>query len=119
MIENTKFYSLEEVAQMLSVTYQSVYKLVRSGELEALRIGKVYRVTDRDLAGYLNRQREQVKHEVAAVTCSVCGKKYFSSLSLAGACKVCGRPICRNCAELDHAEYCELHGKDQSAQAGE
>lgn len=119
MIENTKFYSLEEIAEMWGVTYQSIYKLVRSGELEALRIGKVYRVTEPDLAAYLKRQREQVRREVAAVTCSVCGKSYFSSLSLTGACRVCGQPICRNCVELKHAEYCELHQKDGSGKAEE
>jgi excisionase family DNA binding protein len=111
MIETGKFYSLEDIAQMLAVTYQSVYKLVRSGELGALRVGKVYRVSERDLASYLERQREQVKKEVAATICSVCGKGYYSSLSITSECKICGLPICRNCAELENAEYCETHAK--------
>ena len=113
MIENTKFYSLEEIADKLGITYQSVYKLVRTGELEALRVGRVYRVTDHDLETYFQRQREMVKKEVAAVTCSLCGKSYFSSLSIAGNCKVCGMPLCRNCVELKNAQYCEIHAENQ------
>ena len=37
-----EFYSLEELADLHSVTYQRIYKVVRSGELPAARIGKVF-----------------------------------------------------------------------------
>ncbi len=109
MIENEHFYSLEEVADILGVTYLLIYKLVRTGELPAMRVGKKYRVTGIDLNSYLNKQREAVKQDVLAQTCSLCGKVYFSALSISGECKLCGLPICRNCVELKHAHYCEIH----------
>ena len=49
--------SLEEVVEMLGVTYQLIYRLVRSGELPAVRLGKLYRVSRIDLEQYLERQK--------------------------------------------------------------
>ena len=43
------YMSLEEVAEFLGVTYQLIYRLVRSGELPAARLGKLYRVARADL----------------------------------------------------------------------
>ncbi len=53
----TEYMSLEEVADMLGVTYQLIYRLVRSGELPAVRLGKLYRVSRVDLDGYLERSK--------------------------------------------------------------
>jgi len=66
-----EFYSLEEVADLLGVSYQLIYKLVRSGELAAARLGKVYRVSRRDLDHYL----EQSKSHPRGRTRVVRGKK--------------------------------------------
>ena len=53
----TEYMSLEDVADMLGVTYQLIYRLVRSGELPAVRLGKLYRVSRSDLDGYLERSK--------------------------------------------------------------
>lgn len=104
-----KFYSLEEVAQQLGVTYQLVYKLVRTGEIPSVRIGKVYRVTDLDMETYLTRQRDKVRKSIVSQTCSRCGKTFFSSQSLTGECEECGAPLCIHCQSVDHAHYCKEH----------
>lgn len=104
-----KFYSLEEIAQQLGVTYQLVYKLVRTGELPSVRIGKVYRITDLDLETYLIRQRDKVQKSIVSQTCSRCGKTFFSSQSLTGKCEECGAPLCIHCQSVDHAHYCKEH----------
>ena len=112
MIEKNKFYSLEEVADLLGVTYQLIYKLVRSGEMPALRVGKMYRITGDDLDAYLNKSRVKSGEDVGMpepVVCSVCGRSYVSKMSIAGTCEVCGLPICRSCAELKNAHLCEIH----------
>ena len=109
MLENTKFYTLDEIAEQFGVSYQLVYRMVRTGELPALRFGKNYRVSEKDLESYLQRQREVVKEEVKSQTCSRCGKTFFSSQSMTGECKVCGAPLCMNCVTLDHAEFCPKH----------
>ena len=38
---DSEYMSLEDVAKMLGVTYQLIYRLVRSGELPAVRLGKL------------------------------------------------------------------------------
>ena len=107
-----KYYSLEEVAELLGVTYQLIYKLVRNGELPSFRIGKVYRVTDEDLHAYLENSRVGKAEEMPVpVVCSVCGRSYVSALSLVGSCEVCGAPICKSCVEVKHATRCEVHSQ--------
>jgi excisionase family DNA binding protein len=45
-----------EVADHLRVSTMTVYRLIRSGELPAVRIGKSYRVREGDLESYLEAQ---------------------------------------------------------------
>ncbi len=95
MTEEKKFYSLEEVAETLSVDYQLVYKLVRGGELPAARLGRVYRVAKADLEAYL----EQSKARVAGgrQVCAGCGKSYAAAESVREACTACGAALCADC----------------------
>ena len=107
-----KFYSLEEVAEIFGVNYQLIYKLVRSGELPSVRIGKIFRVSEAQLKVYMDSQSvgTPASGENARV-CSRCGKKYYSALSITDQCKECGAPLCRACVENDKAEFCEIHEK--------
>ena len=109
-----KFYSLEEVAEIFGVNYQLIYKLVKTGELPSVRIGKMFRVSEAQLKAYMDRQSvgTPASGENATV-CSRCGKKYYSSLSITGQCRECGAPLCRACVENDKAELCEIHEKGQ------
>lgn len=45
-----------EVADTLRVSTMTVYRLIRSGELPAVRVGRNYRVRERDLDAYLESQ---------------------------------------------------------------
>ncbi len=89
------YLSLEEVAEHLGVTYQLIYKLVRSGELPAARLGRIYRVGAKDLETYL----EKAKEPSDAGICSACGKSYQSPNSLKYSCRITGEPICVDCWE--------------------
>lgn len=107
-----KFYSLEEVADLFGVNYQLVYKLVKSGELPSVRIGKIFRISEVQLKGYMDRQSQGVPASgITEHICGRCGKKYFSALSISGYCKECKAPLCKACIENDKAEYCEVHQK--------
>ena len=53
---NKRFYTLEEVADYLGVNYQLVYRLVKSEELPAVRIGRVYRVEKQQLEDFITKQ---------------------------------------------------------------
>jgi len=99
-----EFFSLEEVAILMGVGYQLIYKLVRAGEMPAARIGKIYRVSRRDLDAYL----EQSKSHSGGV-CSVCGKTYHSRLSLKHTCTQCDEPICVDCWDRKKIHLCRAH----------
>lgn len=45
-----------EVAEQLRVSTMTIYRLIRSGELPAVRVGRNYRVREEDLAAYLDAQ---------------------------------------------------------------
>lgn len=45
--------TVSEVAQLLRVSNMTVYRLIKSGDLPALRVGKNYRIRQPDLDAYL------------------------------------------------------------------
>jgi excisionase family DNA binding protein len=45
-----------EVADQLRVSTMTIYRLIRRGELPAVRVGRNYRVRERDLEVYLAAQ---------------------------------------------------------------
>lgn len=98
--------SLEEVADELGVTYQLIYRLVRSGEIPAARLGKLYRVSRSDLNEYLNRSKRDA---VEGGTCAACGTYYRSKGSLQQACAVCGAPVCFDCWARLGVRTCKEH----------
>jgi len=103
-----EYSSLEEVADLLGVTYQLVYRLVREGELPAIRLGRVYRVAKTDLEAYLE-SRKPVKTVGVGSVCANCGRRYSSRLSFAGECADCGAAICRDCWERVGVRKCAEH----------
>lgn len=46
-------YTVEQVAEMLHVSRDKVYFLLRTGQLRSLKIGKLRRITDQQLAGFI------------------------------------------------------------------
>lgn len=103
-----EFLSLEEVADKLGVTYQLIYRLVRSGELPAVRLGKLYRVASADLDAYLQTSRTNVQ---GGGTCDVCGEHFASRLSLKHTCTEdgCEALICNDCWSRRKIRFCREH----------
>jgi len=93
MSPEKKFMTLEDVADLLGVNYQLIYRLVRAGELPAIRLGRIYRVTQEDLDAYLANQ----KTAGGGATCEACGTTYKSAESVKESCEDCGAPICFDC----------------------
>ncbi|MFC9974335.1 helix-turn-helix domain-containing protein [Spirillospora sp. NPDC127200] len=46
-------YTVEQVADVLQVGRDKVYALLRSGQLRSIKIGKLRRITDRQLAAFI------------------------------------------------------------------
>ena len=45
--------TVSEVADVLRVSTMTVYRLIKSGEIAAIRVGKSYRIADAELKNYL------------------------------------------------------------------
>ena len=48
--------TVAEIAESLRVSTMTVYRLIRTGELPAVRVGRNYRVRRRDLTAFLDGQ---------------------------------------------------------------
>ena len=58
--ELMSFLTTEEVLTYLKVTPRTIYRLIRTGELPAVRIGRQWRFRREDLDSWLDRQRHSV-----------------------------------------------------------
>jgi excisionase family DNA binding protein len=50
---DVRFLTVAEVATIMRVSKMTVYRLVHSGELPAVRVGRSYRVPERAVQDYL------------------------------------------------------------------
>jgi excisionase family DNA binding protein len=48
-----RFLTVQEVAQLMRVSSMTIYRLIKSGELPAVRVGRSFRVRDVDVDAYL------------------------------------------------------------------
>jgi excisionase family DNA binding protein len=53
--------TVSEVAATMRVSNMTVYRLIKSGDLPALRVGKNYRIREADVAKYLSERSVQVE----------------------------------------------------------
>jgi excisionase family DNA binding protein len=54
--------TVAEVASVLRVSNMTVYRLIKSGELRAIRIGKSFRIQQHDLRAFLAQGVVHVDH---------------------------------------------------------
>ena len=52
-LSDVRFLTVAEVAAIMRVSKMTVYRLVHSGELEAIRVGRSFRVHEQAVPGYL------------------------------------------------------------------
>lgn len=53
-IDEDRLWTVAEVADHMRVSNMTVYRLIKSGELPAIRVGKNYRIRGRELAAFLD-----------------------------------------------------------------
>jgi excisionase family DNA binding protein len=51
--QRARFLTVAEVADMLRVSSMTVYRLIKAGDLRAIRIGKSYRLAEDEVDRYL------------------------------------------------------------------
>ena len=52
-LSNVRFLTVAEVAEMMRVSSMTVYRMVHSGELPAVRVGRSFRVPEKAVQDYL------------------------------------------------------------------
>jgi excisionase family DNA binding protein len=57
--EKARFLTVQEVAQLMRVSSMTVYRLIRAGDLAAVRVGRSFRVRDVDVDTYLQSRYTQ------------------------------------------------------------
>ena len=50
---DVKFLTIYELAVMMRISKMSAYRLVRTGELEAIRVGRSYRIPEQAVLSYM------------------------------------------------------------------
>ena len=54
-----RFLTVQEVAEVLRVSTMTVYRLIKAGELPAVRVGRSFRVSEPDVDAYLSSRYTQ------------------------------------------------------------
>lgn len=52
-LSKARFLTVQEVASLLRVSSMTVYRLIKAGELPAVRVGRSFRVSEVDVDAYL------------------------------------------------------------------
>jgi excisionase family DNA binding protein len=50
---SARFLTVQEVADLMRVSSMTIYRLIKSGDLPAVRVGRSFRVRDADVDAYL------------------------------------------------------------------
>ncbi len=56
-----EFFSVEEVAQLLDISHSGVLYHIKSGNLKAQQVGKIYIIAKEDFGDFLKQQKEVKK----------------------------------------------------------
>jgi excisionase family DNA binding protein len=59
-VRPSALWTTEDVVAYLNITPRTIYRLIRTGELPAIRIGHQWRIRQSDLDEWLDRQRAAV-----------------------------------------------------------
>ena len=54
-VSDVKFLTIAEVAAVMRVSKMTVYRLVHGGNLPAVRVGRSFRVSEKDVNDYIER----------------------------------------------------------------
>ena len=53
-IDEDRLWTVAEVADHMRVSNMTVYRLIKGGELPAIRVGKNYRIRGKELSAYID-----------------------------------------------------------------
>lgn len=57
-----KFYTTDQVARMLQIHPFTVLKFIKQGRLKGIKLGRVYRIMEKDINAFLEERMTQPKN---------------------------------------------------------
>lgn len=61
MEKDLTFYTIQETADILKVTYRTIQNYIYSGKLKAVKLGKSYRISEASLREFMQIPEEAAK----------------------------------------------------------
>lgn len=58
-LSKSRFLTVQEVAALMRVSSMTVYRLIKAGDMPAVRVGRSFRVADTDVDTYLSDRYTQ------------------------------------------------------------
>lgn len=62
-MQGRKYLTVEEIATQLGTTKLTVWRLIRSGTLPAIKVGREYRISRADYRNFLASRRKQTTQD--------------------------------------------------------
>jgi len=56
-MEDERFYTIKEVAELLKVSDGGVRKWLKTGKLKGIKLGRIWRIKNSDLDEFVNERR--------------------------------------------------------------
>lgn len=98
----------QEIAQMLKITKNTVYELIKRGELNGYKVGKKIRVDLKDVENYKNRTKSSIKTPrefISQNSLSYSNIFYPGNTDTSGGFVICGQDVLLDIL----SRYIELH----------
>jgi excisionase family DNA binding protein len=54
-----EFFTVQEISKMLKIHEQTIFRWIREGKLESIKVGRNQRVTKEQLDNFLNKNKEE------------------------------------------------------------
>lgn len=61
ILDGEKYYTVEQVALILQVHWQTILQYIKSGELKAFKLGRAYRVPATELEKFIDKRMTERK----------------------------------------------------------
>jgi excisionase family DNA binding protein len=61
MSQDEKYYTVQQIASLLQVHWQSVLNYIKRGELEAIQLGRGYRISEKALQDFIGNRSTRRK----------------------------------------------------------
>ena len=59
MAQEKEFYLVEELAEKIRVSNMTIYRYIKAKKIKAYKIGKEYRIDNKEFNGFLNKVKNK------------------------------------------------------------